>query len=64
MPVWIKPNAGLPVVRGGETVYPMGAADFAGFAPKLAKVGASFIGGCCGTTPAHVRALRTAVDAM
>jgi len=64
MPVWIKPNAGLPVVRGGETVYPMGAAEFAGFAPKLAEAGASFIGGCCGTTPAHVRALRTAVDAM
>lgn len=64
MPVWIKPNAGLPVVRGGETVYPMGPAEFAGFAPKLAEAGASFIGGCCGTTPAHVRALRAAVDAM
>ena len=64
MPVWIKPNAGLPVVQGGQTVYPMGPAEFAGFAPKLAEAGASFIGGCCGTTPAHVRALRTAVDAM
>lgn len=64
MPVWIKPNAGLPVVRGGETLYPMGPDEFAGFAPKLAEAGASFIGGCCGTTPAHVRALRAAVDAM
>jgi len=42
----------------------MGPDEFARFAPKLAEAGASFIGGCCGTTPAHVRALRAAVDAM
>ena len=64
LPVWIKPNAGLPVLRGGETVYPMGPDEFAAFARQLAEAGANFIGGCCGTTPAHVRALRRAVDAL
>jgi 5-methyltetrahydrofolate--homocysteine methyltransferase len=63
LPVWIKPNAGLPVVgKNGKTTFPMGPRDFAAFAPRMVEAGANFIGGCCGTTPAHIEALRQAVD--
>lgn len=65
LPIWIKPNAGLPEVGpGGKTVFPMGPEEFAAFVPKLAEAGANIIGGCCGTTPGHIRAVRAAVDGM
>jgi 5-methyltetrahydrofolate--homocysteine methyltransferase len=60
LPVWIKPNAGLPVVRGEETIFPMSPKQFAAVVPALIEAGANFIGGCCGTTPEHIRAIRTA----
>jgi len=60
LPVWIKPNAGLPVVKDGRTVFAMGPEEFASFVPKLIDAGADFIGGCCGTTPEHVRAVLAA----
>jgi methionine synthase I (cobalamin-dependent) len=63
LPVWVKPNAGLPVVVDGETTFPMGAEEFAGFAGPLMEAGASLLGGCCGTSPEHLQALRAAVDA-
>jgi methionine synthase I (cobalamin-dependent) len=59
LPLWIKANAGLPQVVNGETVYPTTPAQFAAFAPRLVAAGAKFIGGCCGSTPEHVRALRS-----
>ncbi len=62
LPVWIKPNAGLPVVHRGRTTFPMGPQEFAAFVPALIQAGANFIGGCCGTTPAHLRAVRRAMD--
>jgi 5-methyltetrahydrofolate--homocysteine methyltransferase len=58
LPVWVKPNAGLPQMVRGSTIFPMGAEEFASFAPKLIEAGASFVGGCCGTTPEHIRAVR------
>jgi len=61
LPLWIKPNAGLPALRDGKTVFPMGPEDFAAFAPALVEAGANFVGGCCGTTPDHVRAVRAAI---
>jgi methionine synthase I (cobalamin-dependent) len=61
LPVWIKPNAGVPVLRGGQAVYPMGPEEFAAVVPALVDAGANFIGGCCGTTPDHVRAIRQAL---
>ncbi len=64
LPVWIKPNAGLPVIEGGKTVFPMGPEEFAGFARALADAGANLMGGCCGTTPDHIRALRAAIDSL
>lgn len=65
LPIWIKPNAGLPQAGpGGKTVFPMGPEEFVSFAGQLAAAGANFIGGCCGTGPEHVRALRGAVDTI
>ena len=65
LPIWIKPNAGLPQAGpGGKTIFPMGPDEFVSFAGHLATAGANFIGGCCGTTPQHVRALRAAVNAI
>jgi methionine synthase I (cobalamin-dependent) len=57
-PLWIKANAGLPTVEEGRVAYLTTAADFAAHAPALREAGADFIGGCCGTTPDFIRALR------
>ncbi len=56
-PIWIKANAGLPEMVGGEIVYRQTAAEFAAYVPQLVAAGASFIGGCCGTTPDFIRAV-------
>jgi methionine synthase I (cobalamin-dependent) len=56
-PVWIKANAGLPEMIAGQVVYKTTAAEFASFGPTLVEAGASFIGGCCGTSPDYIRAL-------
>ena len=58
LPIWIKPNAGIPQLVEGEVVYSMTAEEFAGFLPKLEEAGASFVGGCCGTAPSFIAALR------
>jgi methionine synthase I (cobalamin-dependent) len=58
LPVWMKPNAGLPeMLPGGQMVYRSTAEEFAGHATALRDAGASFIGGCCGSTPDFIRAL-------
>lgn len=57
LPVWIKANAGLPEIQGGEVRYTTSADFFAGHYPALAAAGASFVGGCCGTSPEFIRAL-------
>ena len=62
VPLVAKPNAGLPRSAGGDTVYDMGAAEFARRAGALVAAGAGILGGCCGTTPQHVAALRKAVS--
>ena len=56
-PIWIKANAGLPTLVAGKPEYPVAPDAFAAFVPELAKAGASFIGGCCGTTPAFISAM-------
>ena len=61
VPVVMKPNAGLPQVAGGRTVYPMGPEAFARSAAALVPEGLRILGGCCGTTPEHIRALIRAV---
>ena len=57
LPVWIKPNAGMPRLEDGQAVYTMPPDVFAGFLPALIESGASFVGGCCGTSPEFIRAL-------
>ena len=57
LPIWIKPNAGLPQVEDGRTVYRTTPQEFAAYADELLKAGASFIGGCCGSNPDFIRAL-------
>ena len=58
LPLWAKPNAGLPRVEAGSTVYPEDAAEMAAKLPLLLDAGARVVGGCCGTSPAHLAALR------
>ncbi len=59
VPVIAKPNAGLPVTDGsGNSVYTMGAEEFAGHMKRIAEAGARIIGGCCGTTPEYIRKCR------
>jgi 5-methyltetrahydrofolate--homocysteine methyltransferase len=62
LPVWIKPNAGLPTIELGRTSYPTGPEAFAALLPALVAAGADFVGGCCGAGPDHVRALAAARD--
>lgn len=61
-PIVIQANAGLPIVRDGKTVYPETPAFLAARLDALLAAGAGVIGGCCGTTPAHVRVVRQFVD--
>ncbi len=63
LPVWNKPNAGLPVVEGAAVRYVTTAGYFASHYAALREAGASFVGGCCGSTPEFVRALVAARDA-
>ncbi len=60
-PISVQPNAGMPHLVNGETVFPMTPEDMGKWAPKLIEAGATFIGGCCGTTPAHIAAVKKAV---
>ena len=60
-PLWMKPNAGLPVVTDGNVHYDTTPQDFARHALSLVEAGASFIGGCCGTTPEFIRELATRI---
>ena len=55
--VWVKANAGLPEMRDGKTHYAQTAEQFAAYVPQLIAAGAGFIGGCCGTSPAFIRAI-------
>ena len=62
-PIAIQPNAGLPEHRGSALVYPETPEFMAAQVEGLLAAGVQIIGGCCGTTPAHIRAIRAAVDA-
>ncbi len=65
IPIIAKPNAGLPALdKNGDTVYDMDEAAFAEGMKDIIKAGASIVGGCCGTTPAYIKALKEAVGDM
>jgi methionine synthase I (cobalamin-dependent) len=55
-PIWIKPNAGMPELLDGQAHYRTSPEEFSAFVPALLQAGASFIGGCCGTNSAFIRA--------
>jgi len=61
LPVAIQPNAGLPEMRGGTVLYPETPETMASHARALLAAGVAIIGGCCGTTPAHIRAVREVI---
>ena len=56
-PIIVKANAGMPKIVDGKTVFTVGPDEFASYAAKLVEAGASIVGGCCGTTPAHIKAV-------
>jgi methionine synthase I (cobalamin-dependent)/5,10-methylenetetrahydrofolate reductase len=59
----VMPNAGYPETVGGRVMYPATADYFGDYALNFQMLGANLIGGCCGTTPAHIAAMRQALDA-
>ncbi len=60
-PLIAQPNAGLPRVVGDRTLYLASPAHMARYAVKMVEAGARFVGGCCGTTPGHIEAIRMAI---
>lgn len=58
LPLWMKPNAGLPVMVDGQATYTMDVETFVAHAAQLLQAGARFIGGCCGTGPDYIAALK------
>lgn len=63
-PLIIQPNAGMPVLDGNTTRFPLAPEDMAPYIARFAETGVTFAGGCCGTTPAHIRAMREAMDRL
>ena len=62
MPILVHANAGLPIEMDGKLVYPDSPDRMAELTPQLIEAGANIIGGCCGTSPEHIRAIRTVID--
>ena len=60
LPLVVNPNAGLPVERDGKTCYDVSPEEFAGWMGEIAREGAWIVGGCCGTTPAHIAKMKAA----
>jgi methionine synthase I (cobalamin-dependent) len=63
-PLLFQPNAGLPEMTGGKAVYRQDPGDFADDLIKIVEAGANAVGGCCGTTPDFIRAVRARLDGM
>jgi 5-methyltetrahydrofolate--homocysteine methyltransferase len=64
VPILIHANAGLPQAVDGAVVYPETPAEMAALVPALVEAGANIIGGCCGTTPEHIKAMKDAVKKL
>lgn len=62
IPVIIQPNAGLPRLENGETVFATSPEEFAAYAREMIKKGVRIIGGCCGTAPEFIKALKDKVQ--
>jgi 5-methyltetrahydrofolate--homocysteine methyltransferase len=57
IPIMVQANAGLPEIKDGKTVYPESPEQMASLVPEIIRAGANIIGGCCGTTPEHIKAI-------
>ncbi len=64
LPLIVQPNAGMPKLVQGQTVYPEEPSVFSRYLPGLYDAGARIIGGCCGTTPQHIRVIRQFADSL
>ena len=62
LPIAVRPNAGLPTLVDGALVHPETPEAMAARVPELLEAGVGLLGGCCGTTPAHIRAIRQAFE--
>jgi 5-methyltetrahydrofolate--homocysteine methyltransferase len=60
-PILVHANAGLPVFRDGMALFPESPEETALLVPELLRAGANIVGGCCGTTPDHIRAIGAAL---
>lgn len=64
VPVLVQANAGLPVIRNNETCYDINAEDFASSVKKFVSAGVRMVGGCCGTSPDYIRAVKNSLQGM
>jgi 5-methyltetrahydrofolate--homocysteine methyltransferase len=64
LPVWIKPNAGVPRMVGDEVIYDAGPEEMARHVASYAARGAAVVGGCCGTTPEHIAVIAAALNGV
>ena len=64
LPISVQPNAGLPQNIGGRNIYMTSPEYVAEYAKRFIQTGAAIVGGCCGTNPEHIRAIRRAVQAL
>ena len=64
LPLSVQPNAGLPQNIGGRNLYMTSPEYMAEYAKRFIQTGASIVGGCCGTNPSHIKAIRRAVQAL
>ncbi|MEG6614963.1 homocysteine S-methyltransferase family protein [Peptococcaceae bacterium 1198_IL3148] len=64
VPLLVQPNAGLPVLEGDQTIFPLTAAEMGHYAPLLVQAGASLVGSCCGSTPEFTAAIKKQVAGL
>lgn len=64
LPISIQPNAGYPVNIGGRNIYMTSPEYIAEYSKRFIQTGAAIVGGCCGTNPSHIKAIRRAVQAL
>ena len=64
VPILVHANAGLPKMVDGESVFPDTPEQMAALVPEIVKAGVNIVGGCCGTTPEHIQAIKKAVEAL
>jgi len=64
LPVILQANAGLPVIKNGQTVYDLGPEAYAEKVMEMVRQGVRIVGGCCGTTPEHIRLLKEKIGNM